>query len=140
PKGGLYFNCGTRVADTAGVGPLTADLEMAPGIPCRGRVTDKVTGTPVRGSVSYYPIYGNPDAPELTRYVNALSEGIGGPDGSFACCVLPGPGVVAFRTQSPEYMPACVHPKTDFKDFPVAAGDERYLVVDRGGFGGPLVQ
>src|SRR5262249_15384074 len=81
PNGAPYFNCGTRVADTAGVGPLTADLEMVLGIPCRGRVTEKGTGKPVRGSVSYYAVFGNPEAPELTGYVNALSEAVVDPDG-----------------------------------------------------------
>jgi RNA polymerase sigma factor (sigma-70 family) len=144
-QGQLYFIRGTHVADTAGVGPLTADLEMVPGIPCRGRVTDKATGKPVRGYVGYFPVYGNPDAPELTRHgyggehLQALSEAPVGPDGSFTCCVLPGPGIVAFRTESQEYLSACVDPKTAFKDL-AFRGDERYLVIDHGGAGGPLAQ
>jgi RNA polymerase sigma factor (sigma-70 family) len=144
-KGELYFLRGTQVADKAGLGPLTADLEMVPGIPFRGRVTDKVTGKPVRGYVGYFPIYTNPDAAELTRHgyggehLRALSEAPVGPGGSFACCVLPGPGIVAFRTPSEGYLAACVNPKTVFKDLPFA-GDERLLVIDHGGGGGPLAQ
>jgi hypothetical protein len=145
-KGEPYFMCGTQIADKAGVGPLTADLEMVPGIPCRGRVTDKVSGKPVRGFVGYFPIYTNPDAPELTRHgyggehLRALSEAAVGPDGSFTCCVLPGPGIVAFRTESQEYLSACVNPKAVFKDLAFPAGDERYLTIDHGGAGGPLAQ
>jgi RNA polymerase sigma factor (sigma-70 family) len=144
-KGELYFLSGTRVADTAGVGPLTADLELVPGIPCRGRITDRATGKPVRGYVGYFPAYGNPDAAELTRngyggqHLQGLSESPVGPDGSFACCVLPGPGILAFRAESPGYVAAWVNPKTVFKDLPFH-GDERYLVIDHDGAGGPLGQ
>jgi protocatechuate 3,4-dioxygenase beta subunit len=145
-QGELYFLRGTRVADKAGLGPLTADLEMVPGVPLRGRVTDKATGKPVRGYVGYFPIYGNPDAKDLTehgyggQHLRALSESPVAADGSFTCCVLPGPGILAFRTGSEAYLPACVDPKAFFKDPPVNAGDKRYLVIDHGGGGGPLVQ
>jgi hypothetical protein len=144
-RGEPYFLRGTQITDKAGLGPLTADIEMVPGIPCRGRVTDRATGQPVRGYVGYFPIYGNPNAADLTRHgyggehLQALSEALVAPDGSFTCGVLPGPGVVAFRTPREGYRSACVNPKTEFKDLPFP-GDERLLVIDRGGGGGPLPQ
>jgi protocatechuate 3,4-dioxygenase beta subunit len=144
-QGELYFSGGTQVTDKAGLGPLTADIDIVPGIPCRGRVTDKATGKPVRGYVGYVPIWGNPNAADVTRHgyhgehLRALSEAPVSPDGSFTCCVLPGPGALVFRTPREGYRSACVNPKTVFKDlqFP---GDERLLVIDQGGGGGPLPQ
>jgi hypothetical protein len=69
-----------------------------------------------------------------------MSEVPVGPDGSFACPILPGPGVIVFRTLRDGYRSACVNPKTFFKDLPLSGGDERYLVVDQNGGGGPLPQ
>jgi hypothetical protein len=119
---------------------------MVPGIPLRGKVTDKVTGKPVRGYVGYIPIWMNPDAKTLTQYgyggehVRGLSEGLVGPDGSFRCCVLPGPGVLVFRTAGDRYLPACVDPVAFFKKPRINAGDKDHLIIDNGGFGGPLGQ
>jgi hypothetical protein len=145
-KGEPYFILATQVADQAGFGPLQADLEMVPGIPLHGRVTDKVSGKPVRGYVGYIPIFMNPDAKALTQYgyggehVRGLSEGLVGVDGSFSCCVLPGPGVLVFRTEGDKYLPACVDPDAFFTKPRIRAGDKDHLIIDYGGFGGPLGQ
>jgi hypothetical protein len=144
PPGELYFRRGMMVPDKVGLGPLTADIEMVAGIPCRGRVTDKATGKPVRGYVGYFPIYPNPNAGDLNRsgggHLGAMSEAAVGPDGSFVCPIIPGPGVIAFRTLREGYRSACVDPTTFFKDLPLSGGDKRYLVIDQNGGGGPLAQ
>jgi hypothetical protein len=144
PPSELYFRGGTVVTDKVGLRPLTADIEMVAGIPCRGRVTDKATGKPVRGYVNYFPIYPNPNAADVNRsgggYLGSMSEVPVGPDGSFACPILPGPGVIVFRTLRDGYRSACVNPRTFFKDIPLSGGDERCLVIDQNGGGGPLPQ
>jgi RNA polymerase sigma factor (sigma-70 family) len=145
-RGEHYFILATLVADQAGFGPLKADLELVPGIPLQGRVTDRVTGKPVRGYVGYIPIWMNPHAKALTQFgyggehVRGLSEGLVGADGSFSCCVLPGPGVLVFQTAGDKYLPACVDPAAVFKKPRINAGDKDHLIIDHGGFGGPLGQ
>jgi hypothetical protein len=56
------------VADTIGLGPLTADLELVRGIPFRGKVIDRATGKVVDAQVNYYPLYPNPNVREAPGY------------------------------------------------------------------------
>ena len=48
------------VPDTAGLDPATVDFELKRGVWVEGRLTDKVTGKPVRGSVDYFALDANP--------------------------------------------------------------------------------
>jgi RNA polymerase sigma factor (sigma-70 family) len=98
--GGMpYFNSTKlSVADTEGLDPITVDFELDRGLVVRGRLTDKVTGKPVRGQVNYlatpdnphrkdFPDFGQPQA--LVAWEGQTSE-----DGSFSVLALPGAGAL----------------------------------------------
>jgi hypothetical protein len=95
--GQVYFGGVFESTDTTGLTPLTADIELVPGIPLRGRVTDKATGKPVsQAVVTYHALYPNAYRSKLVReYKLTQSETVTGPDGSYSLAVFPGPGVVA---------------------------------------------
>jgi hypothetical protein len=83
-----------EITDTPGLGPLTVDIKLSPGIPVRGKVLDEQTGKPIPGArVHYYPLDPNP-ASRAFDYAWTESSAIAGPDGSFAIVALPGPGIV----------------------------------------------
>jgi hypothetical protein len=115
-----HFVMFTAVADTAGLGPLTApDIELTRGIPFRGKVINKATGKPVSGgTVSYWAIWPNADAIKLTpslRYGDFSRARIG-EDGTFTCPVLPGPGAVTVTGQGEDYVSAGVDPPAFFNE------------------------
>src|SRR5262245_22959990 len=98
PAGGQFYFAGVfEFTDTTGLTPLTADVELVPGLPLRGRVTDKTTGKPVsQAVVTYRALYPNAYRRKLPReYKLAHSETVTGQDGSYCLAVFPGPGVVA---------------------------------------------
>jgi RNA polymerase sigma factor (sigma-70 family) len=81
-----------HVADTPGLEPLTVDFELERGVVVRGRLTDKLTGKPVRGEVHYVVL---PDNPHLKEFedINSLT-GRTAADGSFSVVAIPGPGLL----------------------------------------------
>jgi protocatechuate 3,4-dioxygenase beta subunit len=95
--GQVYFGGVFEFTDTTGLTPLTADIELVPGIPLRGRVTDKTTGKPIaQAVVTYHALYPNAYRSKLARkYKLTQSETVTRPDGSYSLAVFPGPGVVA---------------------------------------------
>src|SRR5262249_55050267 len=113
-----YFTSVFLIPDTLGLEPLTADLDLVPGIPLRGRVTDRATGKPVRGAaVSYHALQPNPHVRTLPEHNRARAEATTGEDGSFAVAALPGPGVVAVAAPDVgAYTPALVTTQ-ELKDF-----------------------
>jgi RNA polymerase sigma factor (sigma-70 family) len=140
--GGTHLPMTVVVPDAAGLGPLTADLELVPGISFRGKVTDKETGKPVTGLVRYYALFGNanvpPRGPEL-NIAQAINSSSIAADGSFSCAVLPGPGVVVVTvTNGERYQAASVGPPDFFKVFKVGTekkspfGTREYLVTAQG--------
>ena len=117
-----YFVTCRMVPDTAGLGPLRADVECVPGIPMRLKLIDKETGRPAAGAeVAYWPLNPNPHVREVPGYapVNGsgpYNQGIRQDDGSYLLGVLPGPGAVVVRTAQGRHRPACVDPGAFFKD------------------------
>jgi RNA polymerase sigma factor (sigma-70 family) len=97
--GGIpYLSSIKQIDETPGLEPLTVDFELERGMVFRGRLTDRSTGKPVRGLVSYYA---RNDNPHLKDFVDAgqlplVADGRGevGPDGSFTVVALPGPGLL----------------------------------------------
>jgi RNA polymerase sigma factor (sigma-70 family) len=59
PVGGDYLGQNVRIDDTEGYAPATCEIELRQGAVVSGRVTDKSTGKPVRGTVVIVPIEGN---------------------------------------------------------------------------------
>jgi hypothetical protein len=146
-----YFVTCASVPDTAGLAPISVDVDCVPGIPLRLRLIDEQTGQPVKGAnVFYRPIYPNAHAREVPGYapVNAAgpyNEGIPQADGTYLLGVLPGPGGVFVRTAAGLYPPASVDPQAFFnpgkakepgKRMTQTYGDTTYIVVASGeGFG-----
>jgi RNA polymerase sigma factor (sigma-70 family) len=84
-----------EVSDAEGLDPTTVDIELSRGITVRGKVTDKTTGSPVRGHVVYHTLAGNPlnDDPRLNAEVGA--------DGTYRVVVPPGIGGIFVSGQDP---------------------------------------
>jgi hypothetical protein len=139
-KGQLYFQRCIEVQDTAGLEPLTADIDMVQGLTVRGKVTDKTTGKPVaQAVVDYRPLYVNNNT---NRKINGVwmprSEAITSPDGSYVLTVLPGPGVIGVVGPNPDaYMTAWVtfkERKEFFKQLPLVwDNEERFMIPAVGG-------
>jgi RNA polymerase sigma factor (sigma-70 family) len=95
-----YLPGGIPVVGDEGVGPLTADFVMQRGIILTGRVTDKVTGKPVAGSLIYEPLAGNKffaKTPGTDVFRNSVTSHSVDSDGRFRLIVLPGSGLVHVR-------------------------------------------
>ncbi|HEY1377053.1 MAG TPA: sigma-70 family RNA polymerase sigma factor [Gemmataceae bacterium] len=104
--GQLYFNATkTQIADTQGLDPLVVDLELAGGIAVRGRLTDKATGKPVRGHVTYGPLVNNPNVKDFPgpSAVAATDSGGTDEDGWFTVLTVPGPGLLAARADDADH-------------------------------------
>jgi RNA polymerase sigma factor (sigma-70 family) len=112
PEGSLYFAAAGHFTDESGLTPLTGDVALVRGIPCRGRLVDKRTGQPIAGAkVEYNALFPNASINKLSPNVaNPCSATTTGKDGSYVLAVLPGPGAIgfsAYRAKNP-YMPAAV--------------------------------
>jgi hypothetical protein len=126
-----------EVADTDGFEPLRTDVDLTPGVVVSGRLTDKVTGRPVRGRVLYAPLVTNDFVPRAPGYVQPELAPWAGDDSTFTdaqgryrLTALPGPGVLKaqalFSEDNPcPYIMARVTPEDsdpaiywkDFDDF-----------------------
>jgi protocatechuate 3,4-dioxygenase beta subunit len=132
-----YFTANVKFRDTPGFAPLEADIEMVRGIALRGRITDKETGQPVRGTrIEYHPLYPNPNTGNGPRDATATA----GADGTYALVVLPGPGVLAVtaeRVPQEQYMTALVTPKelaAFYKNWRDPGGNSSdFLLISAGG-------
>ncbi|HKB37853.1 MAG TPA: carboxypeptidase-like regulatory domain-containing protein, partial [Gemmataceae bacterium] len=122
PAGKPYFSLGVQVADTPGLDPVQADIDLVTGIIVRGKVTHAATGKPVaRAGVHYNPLYPNP----AVRLFGPNGAGtspcswtLTGPDGSYSLVILPGPGVLGFidNERKESFMTAHIT-RQDLKDF-----------------------
>ena len=83
----------------------SADVDLVRGIPFRIRILDAATGKPIRGGISYFPLYpNNPIARGVLGYT-AMGESVGGAfyeaslnaEGDYRGAVLPGKGVLCFQ-------------------------------------------
>jgi hypothetical protein len=117
-EGASYFNTTKHeIRDNGGLEPLVVDFDLERGIPVKGRLTDRATGKPVSGSISYEALADNPNAKdftELTRlHVLGGLRGQPGPDGSFTVLAIPGPGMLCIRAQDEDHYPEVDLPNWD---------------------------
>ena len=107
PAGGPYLNAMLEFrSETPALQPLPFDFELRRGVVVRGRITDKVTGEPVPGSVSYYAMSDNPHVDDFAGFRHYGDPSIGKSDaeGRFEVVALPGRGFIAARTNSLDYV------------------------------------
>src|SRR5262249_39334608 len=105
-----YLAIHTAVPDSTGLDPVTVDIELKRGVWIEGRITDKATGQPAKGSVEYFSLYSNPNLSDYpgfdgTILLGELTRGAN-EDGKFRIVGLPGPGVLGVYYQRPPYMRA----------------------------------
>jgi RNA polymerase sigma factor (sigma-70 family) len=107
PAGQPYVNCGfISPASEPKPGPFQFDIDLKHGLLVRGRLIDKATREPVRGSVSYHALPGNPHLDEYPNFKRGSQETrvISGSDGRFTIPALPGRGLIAARAQEERYL------------------------------------
>src|SRR5262249_16131366 len=89
------------VKDTAGLEPVTVDFDLERGVVVHGRLTDKATGKPGKGSVTCLAMHDNPNLKDLTELgqlqVLGTRSAAGAADGSFCVIAVPGPGLLAVK-------------------------------------------
>jgi hypothetical protein len=82
------------------------------GVWIEGKITDKVTGKPIKGGVEYFSMYDNPNLRNFPGYDGTiLMSGPGlhvgaNEDGSFRVVGLPGPGLIGVYYQRSPYLRA----------------------------------
>jgi RNA polymerase sigma factor (sigma-70 family) len=98
------------VPDGTGVSEVTVDIELKRGVWIEGKITDKVTGKPLKGSVEYFSRYANPNLPNFPGYDGTILTGdlVAGAkeDGTYRVVGLPGPGLVCVYYQRDPYLRA----------------------------------
>jgi RNA polymerase sigma factor (sigma-70 family) len=108
PAGQPYVNGGfTSPAAASRPGPLTFDITLRRGVLVSGRLTDKITGRPLRGSVTYRAFRDNPHLDKYPNFKRGSQETrilIPGDDGRFTIPALPGRGLIAARVPEEGYL------------------------------------
>jgi RNA polymerase sigma factor (sigma-70 family) len=124
PDGPPYLPASFEVADTAGLGPVPAELSVRRGVPVRVRVTDAATGRPETGQVRYLPLYPNRHAPKnlFTPMISFTPRG----DGWSRGVVLPGPGAVCVWREGGRYRSPRVDQKAFFHLDTMPADEKRF--------------
>jgi RNA polymerase sigma factor (sigma-70 family) len=103
-----YLNCTKMdIADTQGLESLRVDFELERGVAIKGRLTDKVTGKPVRGHLTYLPLADNPNIKDFSELgklqIIASDEARAKADGRFTVTAIPGPGVLCARAEDEDH-------------------------------------
>jgi Carboxypeptidase regulatory-like domain len=103
-----YFETRVDVPYTAGLAPVTLDIKLKRGLWITGRVTDKVTGEPVRARVLYYPhvsnsFVTNDEWRNVGHQYGGESSGETRADGTYRILGLPGRGIVGTRSANQVY-------------------------------------
>jgi RNA polymerase sigma factor (sigma-70 family) len=121
------------VPDSPGLDAVTADIELKRGVWIEGKITDKLTGQPLRGRVQYFARSSNPNLPDYPGFDGTfmfLDAGVETKeDGSYRVVGLPGSGLVAVfhrddyllaPERDDEYGIEGVHPENPLQTAPVA--------------------
>jgi RNA polymerase sigma factor (sigma-70 family) len=100
-----YLATYANVPNPPGLGPVTVDFEIKRGVWIEGKITDKVTGKPVKWGVEYVLLYSNPNRRDYPGadghlwYFGKVKE-----DGSYRVVGLPGPGMIAAYSPKNNYL------------------------------------
>jgi RNA polymerase sigma factor (sigma-70 family) len=97
PEDKVYLPQERSLDDTEGLLPLRTEFALVPGSVVEGRMFDRETGKPIRGTVRYFPLPGNAQFEEVvsSKMGNELRAPHSvGEDGTFRLVVFPGPGVI----------------------------------------------
>jgi RNA polymerase sigma factor (sigma-70 family) len=93
PAGTPYFFRRLTVASRgAGLEPVSTEVELSRGVVVRGRLSDRLTGRPIRGRVLYAPLKNNPNAVDLRGELANIKTS--DEEGNFAVTGVPGRGVL----------------------------------------------
>ncbi|HEV3255969.1 MAG TPA: sigma-70 family RNA polymerase sigma factor [Gemmataceae bacterium] len=102
-----YVAIHAGVPDSPGLTPVTVDFKLKRGVWIAGKMTDKVTGKPLNGSVEYFSLSSNPNLRDYPGFDGTLFRIIAVKvDGSYRVVGLPGPGLVAVYYQKDPYLRA----------------------------------
>jgi RNA polymerase sigma factor (sigma-70 family) len=105
PRDMPFLTVSSKVPNPPGLGPVTVDVALKRGVWIEGKVTDKVTGKPVKGGIHYFTLYSNPnrrDHPDRglrSAHVATIKE-----DGSYRIAAMPGPGMIAVYGRQNHYL------------------------------------
>jgi RNA polymerase sigma factor (sigma-70 family) len=146
-RGSAYFAAiKAEIADTPDLDPIPVDFDLERGLLVRGKLTDRATGRPVRGQVTYVARADNPrlkDLPGFERQLPGAADTAA--DGSFEVLALPGPGFLCVAAPG-NYVPAevkdwdgallktvpgGVHPGFYNAIVPIEPGDQEATPVSR---------
>ncbi|HZU39358.1 MAG TPA: sigma-70 family RNA polymerase sigma factor [Gemmataceae bacterium] len=89
--------------------PAVVDFELKRGVWIEGRITDKVTGKPLRAGVEYSATVNNPNRKDYPGFGSTMLLDIDAPpreDGTYRIVGLPGPGVVSVMYGQDHYLRA----------------------------------
>jgi beta-lactamase regulating signal transducer with metallopeptidase domain/protocatechuate 3,4-dioxygenase beta subunit len=90
-----YFSRKIEIPSPAGIDPVEMTIDLHRGLWITGRVTDKVTGKPVKGAnMRYMPFLINTYAQSLTKFANGDHRSLTDENGEYRLVGLPGPAVV----------------------------------------------
>ena len=118
-----YLGGSGRIDSGAGREAVRLDFGLKRGVVVHGRVTDKISGKPVRAQVSYFAFLDNPALKDTARFsAGRHVETPCGDDGSFLLVVLSGRGLLAVRA-----------PRALSADYITGAGAEKIKDSDRRG-------
>ena len=67
-----YLLAHKDVPDSPGLDPVTVDFELKRGIWIEGKITDKVTGKPLQGTVEYFALSSNPNLRDYPGFDGAI--------------------------------------------------------------------
>src|SRR4029077_19058703 len=67
-----YLVCPMNVPDSPGLEAATVDFELKRGVWIEGKITDKLTGKPVKASVEYFSLYSNPHLRDYEGFDSAM--------------------------------------------------------------------
>jgi beta-lactamase regulating signal transducer with metallopeptidase domain/protocatechuate 3,4-dioxygenase beta subunit len=108
-SGQPYVLSAKEVPDSPGLDPVTVDFELKRGVLIEGKITDKVTGNPLRAGVKYFALIENPNLSaydgfstyDYSNLQNTSTSVETKADGSYQVAGLPGPGLVAVVHNGP---------------------------------------